>query len=644
MDDTSTKSNALTNSSLNIRRGNEDGDETRLSVAQLLRVLKGVAVATKAHKDIVKPLAAWISQHDARHCAHTSQGSSDIQDVAVDDNQSLSGDTQSIQAWIAGIAYNSLTDDEELRQLAKLTLGVAILRELSLCGRDHKPGDLDKIWCLIHDALTGPQGKKFHFTTSRSAQGFLTVPLCSLIQEGRIDELFRFHVWLPDGERGMAEVAIHAHQPFAQSWVLAGYGTNQTYEIEGANDFSSATYAEYIPRWSDGKQASSTYKTHQTSSTVTNTGKFVRVTPVRREEHTHDMTYSVPAGVHHQTIVPSGRFHATLFFFDSKRGFSQNASVIGPKEGKDYTQLRDTATMTSFALAQMTNATRSWEKSKNLRSVNDEEHSTVIGYYRYFQGLALLQAGQHADALKQFNSSGWPPVHAFCKDPTDEHRHYLRALIEAGADLDGVDDAGYKPLDYAVYRGDIKTEALILEGLRQQLHGDIERKIRRRQFEAMVRKEYHDLFEEWLRPVLRSGFGNTLERMRQVYAHAIAAEKVKRRTFDQLRYVLYSDFCRSGRLPRHSDGTLQAYSADCDRDGRINNADHIVFFSYRWVHKDPITGKTAPDDKLHTQYHRMLSALEQYLALHLNIDRDKLGIWIVSRITETEHLAVGLTS
>src|SRR5262249_48246979 len=141
-------------------------------------------------------------------------------------------------------------------------------------------------------------------------------------------------------------------------------------------------------------------------------------------------SYSIPGGAYHQTIVPSGRLHATLFFFDSNRGFLKDASVVGPKDGQAYTQLRDPAGMTPLALAQMADATRSWEKSKDIHSVNSDEHTTVIGYYRYFRGFALLEAGQHEDAMKQFNSlEGCPPAQVFCKDPSEKHRRYIRALI-----------------------------------------------------------------------------------------------------------------------------------------------------------------------------------------------------------------------
>lgn len=79
--------------------------------------------------------------------------------------------------------------------------------------------DLAFVWYLICDALSSTL---IPYTISRSSQGFLAVPLWSLIKDGNIDELFRFHVWQPDGSRGTPEIAIHKHQSFIQSWILAG--------------------------------------------------------------------------------------------------------------------------------------------------------------------------------------------------------------------------------------------------------------------------------------------------------------------------------------------------------------------------------------------------------------------------------------
>lgn len=232
--------------------------------------------------------------------------------------------------------------------------------------------------------------------------------------------------------------------------------------------------------------------------------------------------------------------------------------------------------------------------------------------------------------MKQLNSGPFPAIHAFCKDPSEIHRGYVRTLIDAGVNLDGINCQGYKSLDYAVYNGDSETEAMVVQGLQLQLAGGVESKVKRRRFEATVRKAYRDLFETKLRPLIRSKHRDTLKRMQDLYAVELAKNVFYQETFDQLRYVPYPDFLASQRLPRYADGTLRSHKAPLHPDAK-NNAQHVVFVSYRWIRKDPVTGKTAPDDFIHTQYKLMLTALEQYLAVHPELDPAKFGIWMVSK-------------
>jgi hypothetical protein len=70
------------------------------------------------------------------------------------------------------------------------------------------------------------------FKVSRSSQGFYAVPLWSQMKDGDIEELFRLHVWIPDGKERISDSNIHTHQAFAQGWILTGQGTNHFYEIE----------------------------------------------------------------------------------------------------------------------------------------------------------------------------------------------------------------------------------------------------------------------------------------------------------------------------------------------------------------------------------------------------------------------------
>ncbi|KAI1471426.1 uncharacterized protein F4812DRAFT_414022 [Daldinia caldariorum] len=216
------------------------------------------------------------------------------------------------------------------RQIAYLALAVAYLPV--------SQADLDLIWELVRDALTS------------NAQGFTSVALCSLIKNGNIDELFRLHVWLPDNNRGTPD-----------SWVLAGEGTDHSYKVEHVDDSETATHSEYALAWSDGKNLGSNYKTNQAFSTITNTKKFARVVPLEANIHRRGQSYTIPAAQYHRTEVAPDRFHATLFVFDSRRGFVKDAGVLGPKDGDSFTQFRDPAGVTPETVALTVDAVRSWE-------------------------------------------------------------------------------------------------------------------------------------------------------------------------------------------------------------------------------------------------------------------------------------------
>ncbi|KAJ9143126.1 Tetratricopeptide repeat protein 28 [Pleurostoma richardsiae] len=735
----------------------------------------------------------------------------------------------------SSLAKSFENSDGELRHLANLVLGVALLRQKSREGIAVTSADLELIWGVIRDAVTGLAALRPSYAASRSAQGFLSTPLCSLIEEGRIDELLRLHVWLPDGRRGHADFAIHSHQPFAQSWILAGEATDSSYAVGPATDPVTATHAEYSLAWNDGGKEDANYKTHQTYSVVVNSGKLVNATHTRSEVHSGNMSYSIPAAAFHTSQVEPDVLHATLFFFDSQRGFVQEAGVLGPKDAKSLTQLRDPAGVTPAALVGMVETVRSWEnlmergrrhaqkaewehalrlfssalnlcersrylleagsyrnvvlgelgstnrrfgryeqardflekaisgtrpsaqrvelsgelgvvyrqmnlleaarralqmqydtakeigferglcravgnigminyqlyllngkdalldvaikqqrerissaqklrmssKLKDIepnraarwlreantwesighsrlslcyaarRSVDEaisaarasvtlassSEDSTMLAMSRFYYGRALLMDGRHAEALQQFNPSGTcTPAIALCKEPSEEHRQYLRELVDAGADMDLVDEQGYKALDYAVFNGDQATELLVLNALRQQLIGDVEHEISQRQNEARLRKGYRELFQELLRPVLLGSRERQLHRLRCVYAEAIAADEEKRHMFDQLKFVRYRDFERSGSLLRSGDGQVQKFRAPNEDGSQGASPDFFIFFSYRWLNKEP--GAVSPDDATHTQYKRMLAALEDFLKLHPFVDRENLCIWV----------------
>ncbi|KIK17831.1 hypothetical protein PISMIDRAFT_684887 [Pisolithus microcarpus 441] len=247
---------------------------------------------------------------------------------------------------------------------------------------------------------TGPR-----FTASRSSQGFLAAPLCSLLKDGNIDELYRFHIWLPGGQRGNLDFAVHSHQAYAQSWILAGLGNDYRYTFEPVTSLADATHAMYGLSWADGKNTSAVYKTHQTSSTVVNTGKLGRTTCTAGPTvHTRDMSYYIPSAAFHSTEVAPDILHATLFVFDSHRGFTEDAPVLGPKDTESSTQLRDPAGVTPAALANMVETMRSWEIFKEQGQQYSQRAHWQSALEAFNEALDLCESAPdfpNADRCKQ---------------------------------------------------------------------------------------------------------------------------------------------------------------------------------------------------------------------------------------------------
>jgi len=272
---------------------------------------------------------------------------------------------------------------------------------------------------------------------------------------------------------------------------------------------------------------------------------------------------------------------------------------------------------------------------KNYDLMYMQHDATKMGFAKAFLGRTLLLAGRKDEALALFNPPhGCPPIIALCKEISSEHRQYIIEMIDAGADLKLRDEHGYSALECAVYNGDDATAKIIEQGLRAQIFregGDVDQQLTQFQYEATLRKGYRDIFQDKLRPVLLgAGEGSTLRTLRQTYAASLANDPEKQNTFDRLKYVRYADFLRCGRLSRSNDGYTQDHTGD--KQGQQDP--FILFFSYRWIAKDPGSQSVgdSPDDIHHTQYKRMLRVIEQFLDLHSDVDRKQLCIWIVSRL------------
>ncbi|KAF9881650.1 hypothetical protein CkaCkLH20_00796 [Colletotrichum karsti] len=315
----------------------------QISQPSLLRSLEGVANATKSSESETISIRAWITSNNDPDCSSF-------------EDWKLSLDTASKQ-YIKG--------DRQFH-IASLTLLVSFLRESSRHDQVVSPSDLSQCWDMVRNAAMFDDGaSRGLFTASRSAQGFLAIPLCSLVKDGNLDELIRVHVWMPDGMRGNPDFAVHSHQPFAQSWILAGEGLDHSYEVEPVTNTNDATHAKFALAWSgsdaQSKSHDKTYTAHQTYSIVENTGELRKATEISSELHETNTTYSIPAAAFHRSEVSPDSLHATFFFFDAHRGFVKDAGVLGPPKGDSFKQYRDPAGITALELIQAVDAVRSWE-------------------------------------------------------------------------------------------------------------------------------------------------------------------------------------------------------------------------------------------------------------------------------------------
>ena len=92
---------------------------------------------------------------------------------------------------------------------------------------------------------------------------------------------------------------------------------------------------------------------------------------------------------------------------------------------------------------------------------------------------------------------------------------------------------------------------------------------------------------------------------------------------DKFKYVRYIDFKNHQKLPRSGSDLVKVYS-EADTDNHATDELFVIFLSYRWI------GGDVPDDSKNTQWKRMVSCAEAFLAQNPNVRLETLGIWLVS--------------
>nr|OQO17018.1 hypothetical protein B0A51_16819 [Rachicladosporium sp. CCFEE 5018] len=279
----------------------------------------------------------------------------------------------------------------------------------------------------------------------------------------------------------------------------------------------------------------------------------------------------------------------------------------------------------------------------------------VRGLIRFYHGYALLAAGLPDQALLQWeystDSDLCSPVIALCKEPSEEHCRWLRRMRSLRSRFDRHDEVGYTALDYAVLADDPKCTAIVTRGLRDEMdsrfpdeEAEADRQVAIKLAEAHRRKQYRDIFQLAFRPILAktsSSFDSDarLYDLRVQYTIELKTDLRKRELFDKFRSIPYSAFRSLGRLPKPSNvddmaGLREHLRAEVHRtEGQLPAWPYIVFFSYEWRGRR-VGRLNEPDDNDHTQYNRMVDAVELLLGNKdkttrtRKLTRDRVFIWL----------------
>ena len=315
------------------------GLDNRPLTVVLLHTLKGVVLASDAHESSAEAALRQVSS--------LKLSSSDTE-------------TNSFENWLQAVTGDSGHGNEDAPHITKLAAAVTYMRHKCQHAAPKDSlgaAELKNIWDVIRAALLSPLYAEKRAV--RSHQGFLSVPLCDIRKpNGDNEELWRLHLWLPNRPQPDPEFIIHSHKSYAQSWILAGEGTNGEYDVEPVEDVAKATHAIFA--LTDHR----TITHRQLSSTIVNTGKFLKMKNLHVEPHTRDMSYVVPAAAFHTSQVQLSKVHATIFFFDASRGYSNDGGVsLGPKELPRVEQNRDPGGFMADLLASVVDAVRNWETS-----------------------------------------------------------------------------------------------------------------------------------------------------------------------------------------------------------------------------------------------------------------------------------------
>ena len=326
---------------------------SQITSSALLDVLLGICAATEAPERTVQRIRQCLSPPSSRMSSSYSSLASEVKGhIQID-----SGAKRWFSGWYDVIApFLSEKDEEELVPYLNLGLVIAFLRESHHQSKAINRDDLTILWKFVHDALISSGFTHSRSTLSYSAQGSYIIPICNLTrQNGDSDELYRLHIWLPDSHRN-PDFCIHSCQALIQSWILAGDGQYNTFEIEGTSNLEHATHAEFQPVESLDPQD----KENQDRAILRNTGRLVHAKKTHSSVHTLDTSHRIEPGTWHTLEVSSNSLHAGLFLLTPQLSYGVDERILGPKNIDHRAQPSRQENVTPTLLASSIDSIRLW--------------------------------------------------------------------------------------------------------------------------------------------------------------------------------------------------------------------------------------------------------------------------------------------
>lgn len=346
---------------------------------EILRSLDGVVAATKTSTDVSDSVRERFQRLDYIQQKEHVQ-SDNLASISVD-------------SWFSALSRWDLGRDSQAVAIARLTIAITALKRLAHTSNDDEAAakSIFSLWPHICKTMKHPSLQE-RWLASRSAYGFLTLPLYRPPIDSAQNEVIRLDVWLPDGNRGNPDFTIRSNQTYTQSWVLAGKGAESQYDVHSVTDESDATHAEY--------------RIDRDAATLAKSEAIVNCTQSSSQFLGTDTTYSIPAGKFHKTQVQSESLYARLSYFDASHGFTADLPVLGPIHGDSFTQAQEssTETISPQALADQILQIQSWKSF-----VADGEHNAKIANWEHAKqsfdrALATLDAEHGVTNAKRYRA------------------------------------------------------------------------------------------------------------------------------------------------------------------------------------------------------------------------------------------------